>query len=137
MDIPIIDKSSYLRGLMILARKDNNISNIQKVIILNAGKRLGFSSEFCEETLNTLLVNRCLCDDPIKFENRTVAKSFITDGLKLTCSGKKICRAELSWLRRSVKINDLSMVWFDKQLVNHELLLDNPIRVQLALNLIT
>ena len=64
MNITLIDKSSYLRGLMVLAKKDNHISNIQETIILKAGKRLGFSSEFCQEILNTLLYNECLCEDP-------------------------------------------------------------------------
>jgi len=134
MNIPLIDKSSYLRGLLILARKDNQISNIQKAMILSAGKRLGFSSEFCEDTLKTLLFNRCLCDNPIKFENYNVAQSFVEDGLRLTCTGKKICKAELNWLRRSAKINDLSLNWFEKELLKYEMLSGNIMHTQLALN---
>ena len=93
MSIPLIDKSNYLKGLLILARKDNNISEIQKSLILKAGKQLGFSTSFCEEIVNTLLQNECLSDEPIRFENYSVAQSFISDGIKLTCSGKKIIDA--------------------------------------------
>jgi hypothetical protein len=133
MGIPLIDKSSYLRGLLILARKNNYISNIQKTIILNAGKRLGFSSEFCEETLDTLLHNRCLSEDPVKFENFTVAQSFIADGLKLSCTGKKITKPELNWLRRSAKLNGVSMTWFEKQFMNFKFSDDFSIQTQLTL----
>jgi hypothetical protein len=133
MSIPLIDKSSYLKGLMILARKDNSISNIQKSIILQAGERLGFSSEFCEETLKTLLHNRCLCENPVKFEDYTVAQSFITDGLKLSCSGKDITGAELNWLKKSAKSNGVSMIWFEKEFLKHKLFSNNPMPTQLAL----
>ena len=133
MGIALIDKSYYLRGLLILARKGNYISPLQKEFILSAGRRLGFSSEFCEETLNSLLHNHCLCDDPIKFESDTVAKSFIADGLKLACSGRRISLAELNWLRRSSKLNNVDKEWFDKQLKRFELLLDSSSQIQLTL----
>ena len=133
MNIAVIDKSSYLRGLSILARKDNHISKIQKSIILEAGKRLGFSSEFCEEILNTILHNECLCEKPIKFKSYAVAKSFIADGLKLTCSGKSIIDAELKWLRQAAEINSVKMKWFEEQLQNCKFLMNHNTPVQLTL----
>ncbi|MFC2119625.1 hypothetical protein ACFLQ4_01000 [Bacteroidota bacterium] len=133
MSITLIDKSSYLRGLLILARKDNNISKIQKTIILNAGKRLGFSSEFCEENLNTLLYNKCLCEDPIKFNSYAVAKSFIADGLKLTCSGKSIIDAELNWLRQAAEINSIDLKWFNEQVKKYSYLINTDVPTQLTL----
>ena len=133
MNIPLIDKSRYLRGLLILARKSNHISKIQKLIILNAGKRLGFSSEFCEEILKTILRNECLCEDPIKFENHTVAESFISDGLKLTCSGKLIIAAELNWLRESAEINSVDMKWFERQVSICGTLINQQLPAQLTL----
>ena len=60
MNIPLIDKSSYLRGLLILAKKDNHLSEVEKEVILKAGKKLGFSTDFCEEILNTILDNECV-----------------------------------------------------------------------------
>jgi len=133
MNIPLIDKSSYLRGLLILARKDNHISSIQKTIILEAGKRLGFSSSFCEEILNTLLHNECLCEEPIKFNSYAVAQSFIADGLKLTCSGKSINDAELNWLRSSAQNNSVNMKWFEAQVQNCRFLINHNTPVQLTL----
>lgn len=133
MGIPLIDKSNYLRGLLILARKNNHISSIQKTIILSAGKRLGFSSEFCEETLDTILQNHCLCEEPVKFENFTVAQSFIADGLKLSCTGKKITKSELNWLIQSGRLNNVSMSWFEKQLANFKYSDDYSIQTQLTL----
>jgi hypothetical protein len=133
MSIALVDKSSYLRGLLILARKDNHISKIQKTIILNAGKQLGFSSEFCEENLNTLLYNQCLCEDPVKFNSYAVAKSFIADGLKLTCSGKSIIDAELSWLRQAAEINSVDLKWFNEQVKKFSYLINTDVPTQLTL----
>jgi hypothetical protein len=133
MDIALIDKSSYLRGLLVLARKDNQISEIQKTIILSAGKRLGFSSNFCEENLNTLLYNECLCEEPIKFNSYAVSKSFIADGLKLTCSGKLITDAELKWLRQAAEINSVDLKWFNEQVEKLSYLINTDVPTQLTL----
>ena len=133
MSITLIDKSNYLRGLMVLAKKDNHISKIQETIILKAGKRLGFSSEFCQEILNTLLYNKCLCEEPIKFNSYAVAKSFIADGLKLTCSGKLITDAELKWLRQAAEINSVELKWFNEQVEKFSFLINTEVPTQLTL----
>ena len=133
MKIALIDKSSYLKGLLVLARKDNHISKIQRTIILTAGKRLGFSTEFCEENVNTLLQNECLCDEPIKFNNLAVARSFIEDGLKLTCTGKLINDAELNWLWKAAKINSLDLKWFNEQVKKYSYLINKEVPTQLTL----
>lgn len=133
MDIALIDRSSYLRGLLVLARKDNHISEIQKKIILSAGKRLGFSSNFCEENLSTLLYNECLCEKPIRFNSYTVAKSFIADGLKLTCSGKFITDSELNWLRQAAEINSIDLKWFNEHVIKCRYLINTDVPTQLTL----
>ncbi len=134
MNIALVDKSSYLRGLLILARKDTNISKIQKTIILKAGKQLGFSSEFCEEILDTLLYNECLCLEPIKFNSCAVAQSFVADGLKLTCSGKSIMDEELEWLWKAAEINSVDLKWFNEQVKNYSCLINTQVPTQLTLH---
>ena len=120
MNIPLRDKSSYLRGLLILARKDNHISHLERKIIYKAGIRLGFSSAFCAEILKTLLQNECLCDEPIKFVNSEVAQSFISDGLILSSAGKLINPAQLIWLKKSAALNGINLSWFKDQLLKNE-----------------
>lgn len=133
MTIPLIDKSSYLRGLLVLAKKDNHLSESEKKIILDAGKRLGFSTDFCEEILITILENECICDEPIQFKNQAVAKSFIADGIKLSLSGKQITEEELNWLRKSAEVNNIGKRWFDKQVLNYEYMINSPTFGQLTL----
>lgn len=134
MSITLVDKSNYLRGLLILAKKDNEISEFQRFIILSAGRDLGFSSSFCEEIVDTLLQNDCLCEDPIKFENYAVAQAFIADGIKITSCGKQIIEAELNWLKRAAEINSVNSRWFDSLVMNSEYMIKNPFATQLTLN---
>ena len=133
MTIALIDKSRYLRGLLILARKDNDISKIKKTIILEAGKRLGFSSEFCEEILNILLHNECLCEEPAKFNSYAVAQAFIADGIILSFSGKSIIDAELNWLRQAAEINSIDLKWFNEQVKKYSYLINTDVPTQLTL----
>ena len=83
MEIPQLDRSSYLKGLLITARKDNKLVESEIAIIKKFASRLGFSSDFFEETIKHLLENKYITEEPIKFSEKSIAKSFIEDGLKL------------------------------------------------------
>lgn len=133
MNISVIDKSNYLRGLLILAKKDIHISQFEKKIIYNAGIQLGFSSSFCEEILKTLLHNESLCDDPVKFINSKVAKSFISDGLILSSAGRQISPAQIIWLKKSADINGINSVWFKEELLKCKRKTNYPASTQLTL----
>ena len=116
MEIPVIDKSNYLKGLLITARKDNDLSESEKKIIRSIAERLGFASDFYEDTLKTLLANKYILEDPIKFSNRKIAESFVTDGLKLAFSDKRETNVEIDWLKKTAGTNDLNEEWFNKKL---------------------
>ena len=90
MEIPIKDKSNYLKGLLIVAKKDKQLADSEKRIIRGIGEKLGFASDFYEDVLKDLLSNEYILEDPIKFSNIKIAKSFIDDGLKLAYSDNKM-----------------------------------------------
>ena len=118
MEIPAIDRSNYLKGLLITARKDNQLSESEKKIIRSIAERLGFASDFYEDTLKTLLANRYILEDPIKFSNKKIAESFVSDGLKLAFSDKSETNIEIDWLKKTSGINNLNEEWFDKKLTD-------------------
>jgi len=115
---PLLDKSNYLKGLLIIARKDNQLAESEKNILKSIAEKLGFASDFYEETIKNLLVNEHINDEPIKFSNKKIASSFISDGIKLAFSDKKIHDAEISWLKATVVENSLDEEWFNKELEN-------------------
>ena len=98
MEIPQLDRSSYLKGLLITARKDNQLTESEISMIKKFATRLGFSSDFFNETISNLLENKFITEEPIKFSRQDIAKSFIEDGLKLALSDNVIGKDELSWL---------------------------------------
>ena len=116
MDIPQLDRSSYLKGLLITARKDNQLSESEISIIKKIATRLGFSLDFFNETISNLLENRYITEEPIKFSEQNIAKSFIEDGLKLAISDEAINEDEMNWLKETAKENGLYEEWFDKKM---------------------
>lgn len=116
MEIPQIDRSSYLKGLLITARKDNQLTDAEKSIIKKLAIRLGFSSDFFEEAISNLLDNKYITEEAIKFSNQDIAKSFIEDALKLSLSDKIITENEIDWLKETSKENGIQEIWFNKKL---------------------
>lgn len=117
MEIPQLDRSSYLKGLLITARKDNQLSETEISIIKKIATRLGFSSDFFEETISNLLHNKYITEEPIKFSRQDIAKSFIEDGLKLALSDDNITEDESNWLKATAKENGIDEVWVDKKIL--------------------
>jgi transcriptional regulator NrdR family protein len=115
LDIPQLDRSNYLKGLLITARRDNQLAESEITIIKKLAARLGFSSDFFEETISHLLENRYITEEPIKFSNREIAKSFLEDGLKLALSDEITTEKEMSWLKDTAKENGIDEAWFNKK----------------------
>lgn len=120
MKIPLQDRSNYLKGLLILAKRDNVLTESEGKIIRNIADKLGFSSDFYEETLKNLLANEYLTEEPVKFSDKEISHSFIIDGLRLAHSDNKLDEEELHWLRLTAKENNIDMKWFDKKVVESE-----------------
>lgn len=116
MEIPQLDRSSYLKGLLITARKDNQLSETEISIIKKIATRLGFSSDFFEETISNLLHNKYITEEPIIFSDKSIAKSFIEDGLKLALSDDKISDDETNWLKETASKNDIDEEWVSKKM---------------------
>lgn len=116
MEIPAKDKSSYLKGLLILAKRDNVLTESEEIIIKDIAQRLGFSTDFYEYTLQNLLQNEYLTEEPVKFSEMKLSYSFIIDGLKLAHSDNKLDDSEINWLRQTASVNNISMQWFDNKL---------------------
>ena len=112
MDISAQDKSNYLKGLLIIAKKDNVLAEVEENIIKQLAKRLGFSESFYEEILQSLLTNDYLSEDPLKFSDEKLSHSFIIDGLMLAYSDSILDEREIDWLRETAVVNNINLKWF-------------------------
>lgn len=116
MEIPQLDRSNYLKGLLITARKDKQLSETEISIIKKIANRLGFSSDFFEETISNLLHNKYITEEPIKFSRQDIAESFLEDGLKLALSDETITEDETNWLKNTAKENGIDEDWVNKKM---------------------
>lgn len=107
MQIPVQDRSSYLKGLFITAKLDNQLNQTEKDILKKISDKLGFANDFYEETIRGLLANKYISEEPIKFSDKKIAESFINDAIKLACSDGNVTDSEKIWIKRTAEVNGL------------------------------
>ena len=116
MEIPQIDRSNYLKGLLITAKIDKQLTDPEKKIIKQFSDKLGFSPDFCEEIITSLLANEYIKEEPIVFSNTKIARSFIEDGLNLALADNRVDDLELKWLITTAKANLIDERWVNRKL---------------------
>ncbi len=107
MKISLMDRSLYLKGLMLLIRKDRKIRDEEMQMMLSLGEKLGFDKKFCEETIKEILNNKYIIDEPPLFSNSDIAKPFLKDALQITLSDGEAHENELQWLRSVATVNGI------------------------------
>jgi len=112
MVIPVLDGSNYFKGMLLLVRKDNKISEPEHVIITRIGKALGFEKGFIEDAIKEILNNKYISDEPPVFSSRELAEKFIKDGLILAASDKQIHPREEEWLIAVAGANNIESSWY-------------------------
>ncbi len=116
MNIPLLDRSNYLKGLFITARLDNQLNEKEKEILKKISDKLGFAPDFFDETIRGLLSNKYLTEEPIIFSDKEIAKSFLKDAIKLAYADNNFTDAEISWLKKTAIQNSL-----DENFINEEI----------------
>jgi hypothetical protein len=112
----IKDKSDFIKGLLVLAKKDRNLTNEEKSILKDVGNKLGFASEFIDESLFHLLQNPNISEEPVKFSDVDIARTFLQEGLKLAYCDTEDPYVELKWLNEVAKVNNIDIKWFEKEI---------------------
>lgn len=120
MNIPLLDRSNYLKGLFITAKLDRQLTDKEKEILKKISDKLGFANDFYEETVRGLLSNKYLAEDPIIFSNQTIAKSFISDAVKLIYSDGKVGESEIDWLKKTAIANQVEEDFVKKEIKQTE-----------------
>ena len=115
MNIPIIDRSNYLKGLFITAKLDKELTEKEKDILKKISDKLGFATDFFQETVRSLLINKYIIEEPIVFSNLEIAQSFIKDAVKLACVNGVVTNAEMDWLKKTADINKINNNFVEKE----------------------
>jgi uncharacterized tellurite resistance protein B-like protein len=118
MKITVLDASNYFRGLLLLVRKDREISDSEMQLMKRIGKTLGFEREFFNNAIQDILENKYIVDAPPEFSTKELAIKFIKDGLTIAFSDDEFHSSEKEWLRSTAEKNGLELTWFREQSAN-------------------
>lgn len=113
MNFSAQDKSNYLKGLLVIAKKDKELTEQEIEIIKETARKLGFAQDFYEGALKSLLVNKYISEEPIIFSDKKIAESFVTDGLKLAYCDHTMANSEKEYLESVASENNLDKEWFE------------------------
>ena len=107
----IVDRSNYLRALIILIKQDKNVWDHEMKLFFKEGSSLGFEKNFCEHSLNNLLLNINIDPEPQKFFDKNNAKKLLIKGIQVINYDIKIHPEKLAFLEAVAKNNGLLQEW--------------------------
>lgn len=111
MEITPQDRGKYLRGMLLLIGKDQQVLEHEKSWFFKLSKILGYDIEFCKTALRELPENEFLEETPPKFSNNEIAKAFIIDGIHLAYADKEMVPTELLWINSIAETNGINILW--------------------------
>ena len=108
MDLIYKDRGEFLRGFLILVKKDNKICESEKNMTKVFGKHFGFAEKFGEESINTLLENDIISEEPPIFSNMSIAEFFVKESYNIFSQISNIDKRERTWLIATANANKLN-----------------------------
>ena len=107
MELTYKDRSEFLRGFLILIKKDNKVTESEKNMALVVGNYFGFSQDFCENAIKVLLENEYISEKPPIFSNKCIAKFFIVESYKIFNQIHTLDQNEEEWLISTAALNQI------------------------------
>jgi hypothetical protein len=111
MKVSDIDRSNYLKAILILIGKDRKIGGKEKELVIRLSGLLGFSKQFCEDAINELLENHYIIEDPPLFTDKRIAESFIIDGIRIAFCDGSMHLYEMNWIKSVGEKNKIPLEW--------------------------
>lgn len=113
----LIDRSNFVKGLLVLITKDKKITEEERSNLKEIGMSLGFSSEFLDESIDEALHNEYISKEPPKFTSQTFTINFLRKGIKLALSDSDMDSEELRYLMETAEVNNVSLNDFNTMMV--------------------
>ena len=113
MRIPLMDRSLYFKGLLLLVAKDRVVGDEERALMMDIGRIFSFEKRFCQEVIDDILTNEHVVDEPPVFADPEIARCFIRDGLRLSMSDGQMHEVEWTWLQSVGDHNGLEPGWCD------------------------
>ncbi len=107
----MLDRSTYFKGLLLLIKADNLVTEGEYKLMTKIGQTLGFEKSFIERAINDLIENEFITNDVPVFSQKSIAESFILDGLKVAFSDNEFSAEELEHLTNIATKNGIDREW--------------------------
>jgi len=104
------DRSEFLRGFATIIRK-NNCGNLdEKSMFSIIGLCFGFEEEFCKKSLDHLMVNQYISEEPAAFTTKPIAEFFIKDVTKIMTQTRSLSNGAKEWIQQTAEANKVDFV---------------------------
>ena len=111
-----LDRSNYVKGLLLMIGKDKKITDKERDFLHNVAETFSFDKKFIESAMNELFENEYLGNEPPGFSQKHYAEAFLRDAIKLACVDNDLSSEEFDWLQSIAVSNGLSNEWLKNEL---------------------
>jgi hypothetical protein len=111
-----LDRSNYVKGLLLMIGKDKKITDEERDFLHNVAVTLSFDKKFIDGAINELFENDFLGDEPPLFSQKHYAEAFLRDAIKLAFVDNDLASKEFDWLQSIAASNGLSNEWLKNEL---------------------
>ena len=115
-----LDRSNYVKGLLLLIGKDKKITDKERDFLHNLGKTLSFNKQFIERAIDELFENKYLGNEPPVFSQKQYAEAFLRDAIKLGFVDNDLSSKEFDWLQSIAVSNGLTNEWLKNELAHYQ-----------------
>lgn len=116
MKLSFSDTGSYLRGMLILIRRDNVIHKNETEFMNEILEKLGFDPETFQDILNNFLYEKSIDESVPKFSNKRATIKFILDAIEMSFVDNYFHIKELSWLNNVAVKNKIPKKFCEKKI---------------------
>lgn len=110
VEITLKDKGEFLRGFLVLVKRNRNITEADKRMTMVIGKYFGFAEDFCLEAINELMENNCISEEPPIFSNEIIAEYFLKETSMIFEQFRPLELSEKKWLLKTAITNKTNYV---------------------------
>jgi hypothetical protein len=111
-----LDRSNYVKGLLLLIGKDNKITDSERDFLQKIGATLSFDKKFIESAINELFENKYLGNEPPVFSRKQYAEALLRDAIQLALVDNDLTHEEFDWLQSIAAANNISHEWLENEL---------------------
>ena len=115
-----LDRSNYVKGLLLLIGKDKKITDAERDFLHTVGKALSFNKKFIDRAIDELFENKYLGSDPPVFSQKQYAEAFLRDAIKLVFVDNELSNEEFDWLQSIALSNGLTYDWLKDELEHYQ-----------------